>query len=209
MVGLRFLTAVVLVSCAGPWAWGKEEISYYEKNGVTYRETRCVVQRPIVETRTQQSTQTVYREQNVTELRDTIRQRWTPVTEYRWEAFWVGRWNPLAKPYLAYRYTPRTHWECSAETVKTPMVCRRLVPETRIVCMPVVTQRMVEEEHISRVAVSGTAAPQQAWTQPTRTANLVPVPKRLGPIGGVARLENDPPRQGASTAWRSAGGHRR
>ena len=50
-------------------------------------------------TRTQQSTQTVYREQDVTELRDTIRERWTPITEYRWdfgEAYvWVAdtRWH--------------------------------------------------------------------------------------------------------------------
>jgi hypothetical protein len=209
MVGHRFPIAVLVVLCAAPWARGTEAVHYYAKDGVTYRETRRVVQRPVSETHAQQSTQTVYREENVTELRDTTRERWTPVTEYRWEAVWIGRWNPFVQPYLAYRYVPRTHWQRATETVKTPVVCRRLVPETRVVSVPVTTQRMVEEETITRVAVSGAAAPQLPWTQPTSTASLVPVPGDSGPIGGVARLESDPPRQGVSTAWRASSSTRR
>ncbi|MBN1589710.1 MAG: hypothetical protein JW888_09355 [Pirellulales bacterium] len=205
----RLLITMLIVSCAGSWAWGKEEVRYYAKDGVTFRETRRVVQRPILETHTQQATQTVYREESVTELRDTTRERWTPVTEYRWEAVWVGRWNPLTQPYLAYRYVPRTHWECATETVKAPVVCRRLVPETRVVSVPVTTQRVVEEEVINRVAVGSVAAPKVPWTQPTNVAKLVPVPSNSEPIGSVARLENDPPRHGVSTAWRASDSTRR
>ena len=205
----RYFTAIVLVCCMGSWVWAGEQVRYYEKGGITYRETRRVVREPVWETRTQQSTRTVYRQQAVTELRDTICERLTPVTEYRWEAVWIGRWNPFTQPYLAYRYAPRTHWERSTETVKTPVVSRRLVPETQTVRLPVTTQRIVEKEVISRVAVSNTPTPALPWSQPASTARLVPVVGTSGPIGGVARLENDPPRQGTATAWRASTNARR
>jgi len=206
MPGRQFFSGVLAVCCLGSTALGAEEVRYYEKDGVTYRETRCVVERPFVETRTEQTTQTVYREETVTELRDTVRQRWTPVTEYRWEAVWVGRWNPFVPPYLAYRYVPRTRWECSTETVKTPLVSRRLVPQTQTLQVPVTRQRMVQQEVITRVAVSGSPAPQAPWTQPAATAQLAPIARNLsGPIGGVARLESAPPRQGTRTAWHNSG----
>lgn len=211
----RFLTAAVVICSAGSSARAADQVRYYEQNGVTYCETRRVEQMPVVETRTQQSTQTVYREETVTELRDTARQRWTPVTEYRWEATWVGRWNPFVQPYLAYRYVPRTRWECATETVRTPVVSRRLVPETRTVLVPVTTQRMVDREVITRVAVSrpavagGTTVAGAAWTPPTVTAQVLPIARDRGPVGGIARLESDPPRQGVSTAWRHSGGTQR
>lgn len=200
----RLLPLAPAIFFIASWAGANEEVRYFEKDGVTYRETRRVVQQPVVETRSEASTQTVYREETVTELRDTVRERWTPVTEYRWEAFWVNRWNPLAKPYLAYRYVPSTRWERSTETTKTPTVSRRLVPETRTVHVPVTRQRMVEQEIISRMAVSGPANTATPWTQPVMTAGLVPINSASRPIGGVARLESDPPRQGTSTAWRSS-----
>jgi len=209
MIARRLLTAAVLVCLLGSSAQANEEVRYYEKGGVTYRETRQVVQQPVVETRSEPTTQTVYREETVTETRDTLRERWTPVTEYRWEAFWVGRWNPLAKPYLAYRYVPRTRWEHATETVCMPVVSRRLVPEARTVYVPVTRQRMVDQEIIRRVAVSGPATTTTLWTQPTLTARLTPIAGASGPIGSVGRLENDPPRQGTSTAWRSADTTRR
>ena len=221
MVARPLLIAIGLICCVASWVQANETVRYYEKDGVTYRETRRVEQQPVVETRTETSNQTVYREESVTELRDTVRERWTPVTEYRWEAFWVNRWNPLAKPYMAYRYVPHTRWERSVDTVQTPVVCRRLVPEKRVVHVPVTRQRMVEREVISRVAVRSTpaptvatrtttSAPRVAWAPPSRTGQLVPVASYRGPVGGVARLdEKDPPREGTSTAWQSSGTTRR
>ncbi|HBO45072.1 MAG TPA: hypothetical protein DD670_14305 [Planctomycetaceae bacterium] len=216
MLARQTASAILLVLFASLPCWGSEEVRYFEKDGVTYRETRRVVQRPVYETKTQQSTQTVYREQNITEVRDTVQQRWTKVTEYRWEAFWADRWNPFSQPYLAYRQVPYTRWESSTETVKVPVVSRRVVPEQRVVNVPVTTQRMVEEEVISRVAVGGptmtmvpvaSAAPARTtvpWTEPARTAQMVPIHRPTGSIGGVARHDNDPPRQGTNTAWRSS-----
>ena len=173
-----------------------DEVRYYDEGGVTYRETRRVVRRPICESQLRPSTQTVYREQRSCELRDTLRTSWTPVTEYRCEAHWVGRWNPFAEPYLAYRMVPQTRWEHRSEVVQVPVTSRRLVPETRTVQVPVVTRRMVTEEVITRVALGGRGTSAAPLLSPT------PTPSPLERIGGVARLDKDPPRQGASTAWR-------
>jgi hypothetical protein len=196
MASRQLLAAAVVVCLVGAPSAGGDEVRYYEEDGITYRETRRIVRRPICETQMRQSTQTVYREQRSSELRDTCRTWWSPVTEYRCEAHWVGRWNPFAEPYMAYRMVPRTHWECRTEVVQVPVTSRRLVPETRTVRVPVTTRRMVTEEVISRVAVGG-------W-RPGTPPILSPTPTSSRPeqIGGVARLEKDPPRQGVSTAWR-------
>lgn len=160
-----------------------------EKDGVTYRETRRVVQRPVVETRYEQREQTVYRERYDAEIRETSQTYFTPVTEYRWVTVLKGRWNPFSQPYLAPEYKPVTTWQAREHIIRTPVARRELVPEKRIVQVPVTTQRMAEEEIISRVAVSPSSG-----TLGTRSTTSV---------GGVARLESDPPRQ--STNWRAAG----
>ena len=200
-----------------------DEVRYYDQGGVTYRETRHVIQRPVLDTQIRETTQTFYRETYTTQIRESVRERWTPVTDYRLETYWVGRWNPFVQPYQAQRYVPYTRWEKATEVVKTPVACRQLVPETRTVRVPVTTQRLVDEEVITRVAVAGRPSPEVPWTTPSTTSppsmglassaaaspstagRLVPVPESPpatvtpGPIGGMARLESDPPRQG----WRA------
>ena len=141
------------LACAGSVC--ADEVRYYEKNGVTWCETRRTVEDRVPVSRMEERTETVYREQFTTELRDTTRTAWTPVTEYRWETFWVGRWNPLAQPYLAYRYVPHTRWEMRTETVKVPVNARRLVPETRTVRRPVGSFQTVKREVLSRMPVGG------------------------------------------------------
>lgn len=198
-----------------------DDVRYYQKDGVTYRETRQVIQRPVLETQMRETTQTFYREQFATETKETTQEGWVPVTEYRLEAYWVGRWNPFVEPYLAYRNVPYTRWERVTRVVKTPVTNRKLVPETRTVQVPVTTQRMVDQEIITRVAVShapshpthstGTAVANNdlPWTAPTLAGKLVPVTDNADRIGGMARLESDPPRQGVSTAWRASSDERR
>jgi hypothetical protein len=196
-----FLT--VWLSHAGPAR--ADEVRYYEKNGVTWCETRRTVQERVPESRIEDQTETVYREEFTTELQETTRTRWTPVTEYRWEAFWAGRWNPFAGPYLAYRYVPRTHWEPQTETVKVPVNTRRLVPETRTVRRPVGGFRVVEREVVSRVPVGGTRVPAGTAlaSQPLAPVEAPAVAARPE-IGGVWRMHNDPPRYGTATAWRAS-----
>jgi hypothetical protein len=182
----------------GPSLAGGDEVRYVEQDGVLYRQTRRVVQRPVVETRMVDTARTVYREELTTEMRETARTWWTPVTEYRCESYIANRWNPLATPCVAFRMVPRTCWQCRTETVKVPVTCRRLVPVTETVRRPVTSCRMVPEEVTSRVVVRSPLP--IATTVVAQPAS----PARYEAIGGVARLDRDPPRQGVSTAWRPA-----
>lgn len=189
---LAALTAVLLAHAAAA-----DEVRFFQEGGTLYRETRRVVQRPVVETRTQQVTRTVYREEVTSETRDSVRTYYTPVTEYVCEPYVANRWNPFATPYVAYRMAPRTRWECRTETVKTPVTTRRLVPHTETVQQPVTTLRMATEEVVDRVAIGGTPRMAARAAQPA-------APVQYQDIGGVARLDKDPPRQGLSPAWRPA-----
>jgi len=194
------VTSLLLVS--GALAAGDaEEVRYYVQDGITYRETRRTIQRPIVETRLQQSTQTVLREELATEYRDTLRTWWMPVTEYRCETHWVGRWNPFVQPYLENRWVPQSRWEKRTESVKIPVTCRRLVPETRTVQLPVATQRMVSEDVITRVAV-GPAPPNLSENPASAPQNPGVGPPK--PIGGIARLDSDPPRHPSDGGCRAS-----
>jgi len=188
---------LALVAVLGPMASlvAAQQVRYVEENGVTYRETRRTGYRTVCTTEMRPSQRIVYREQRETQSREVTRTWWTPVTECRWEAQWVGRWNPFAQPYLVYRPVERTRWEQRTETTQVPVTVRRLVPETQTVQVPVTIRRMVPEEVVTRVAVS---SPARLGPSPgTRLGS-----SSDGPIGGVARLDRDPPRQGVRTAWR-------
>jgi len=171
----------------------------YDEGGITYHETRHVVQRPITETRIEERPRTVYRERYTTDTYDSHRIAWTPVTEYRWEAYWRGRFNPLAQPWLEHRLVPRTHWEARSEVVQVPVARRELVPETVNEQVPVVTRRFVDEEHISRVPVG----PSSTRTASTPTTSGVSV-ARSNQIGGVANLSSDRPARSGDSEWRPA-----
>ena len=199
VLGLAFVGAMAGLGARA------NEVRYYEQDGVTYRETRQVVQRPVYQTEMRPTTQTVYRQEHVTELRETARTWWAPVAVHSNEAVWMGRWNPFVEPYLVYRPTTRVRWEARTETTQAPVTVSRWVPHSQTAEVPVTVRRVIPEEIISRVAVSGSGAPAPASTSsPAVAGALAPVPRpaSAGPVGGVARLDNDPPRQGANTAWR-------
>ena len=194
----QLLAVTVFTFLVGPALTTADEVRYYEKNGTTYRETRRIVHRPVTETELRQSTETVYRQQRTSEFREQVRTWWSPVTEYQCETYLVGRWNPLVQPYFSSRFVPRTRWEQRTEVVEVPVTRCRLVPESRTVEVPVTVRRWVPEEVITRMAVSGQS--------PAILSPLSPTPTLTGgdQIGGVARLDNDPPRQGVNTAWRAS-----
>jgi hypothetical protein len=194
----RFVCAALGLVLLGTLSARAADVRYYQQNGVTYRETRRVVEERIPESRMVEREQTVYREQFTTEMRPSTRTYCAPVTEYRWEAYWVGRWNPLAQPYLAYRCVPRTHWEQRIETVDVPVNVRRLVPESRVVRQPVAGWRTAQREVVDRVAVG--RSPVRTFAAPAPAPVLASRPQ----IGGISRLDNDPPRLGVSTAWRAS-----
>jgi hypothetical protein len=201
----RLIGAALLASLLGGGSAPADEVRYYQKNGVTWCETRKTVEERVPVSRMEERTETVYREEFTTEMRDTTRTYWTPVTEYRWEAFWMGRWNPLVEPYLAYRYVPRTRWERRTETVEVPVNTRRWVPETRTVRRPVGGFQIVEREVVSRVPLGGNrVSGGGALAARTMTPVQAPAVARRVRVGGISQMDSDPPRHGTATAWRAS-----
>ena len=157
-----------------------DEVRYYQNDGITYRETRRVVQRPVVETRYEQREQIFYKEQYKTDVQQSYRNVQVPVTQYRTMACLQNRWNPFAQPYYTYRTVPMQHMEVRQQLVQTPVTRRELVPEKRIVQIPVTSKRMAQEEQITRVVVSSVPAGTVIGSG-SSTPSV--------PIGGIARLD--------------------
>ena len=204
---LLVFTAIAV--CAAPSR--AQEVVYYEENGVTYRETRQTVRCPVAETKIQESEQTVYRPQWKTETRDVVRTYHVPITEYRWEAYWQGRFNPFAQPYLAQRLVPSTRWETRTETVKVPTTSYTVVPEKSVVRTPVTTWKTIERQVTARQPVAGRIVASAAASAPTASAQATSTaapgqPSGNGSIyGGVENLDNSPTRQANNLGWRPAG----
>ncbi|MGY8767049.1 MAG: hypothetical protein ACKVH8_01295 [Pirellulales bacterium] len=174
------------------------DIRYVQRDGITYREIVDTYQKPVSETTYQNHTETFYQERVTTEVKESQRTYYAPVTEYQWEAYKPVSFNLFAPPRIAYRWVPKTRWEPRTETIRMPVTQREMVPQTRTVSRPVTTLRMVESERITRVAIAdpprnlnvvngGTAIARKPIYQPTS-------------VGGVTNLQNDPPRIGASIA---------
>lgn len=153
------ILAVCLVGGSVDPSAEADEVRYYEQNGVTYQETRRKVQRPLVQTALTQQQQTVYRQQVSTEYRDVQRTYYVPITENRVQTYWHRRLNPFAPPYLAQKVVPVTRWELRGDVVKVPYTRTDYVPQVVTVQVPTSTQRMVEDEIITRVAVGVPQAP--------------------------------------------------
>jgi hypothetical protein len=207
-----------------------DDVTYFEKDGVTYRETRQKIQRPVTELRYAQLPQTTYRPTVANGTQSVTRSYMAPVTEYKSHWRLVGRWNPFVRqPYWEQRQVPITRWELKTDTVQVPANAPTLVPQTTAVPAPVASTRMVEDEIISRVAVA-TRAPGSPTPTPVATAQVAAAPIRsapaqaapLGivpnrspvspaavgsrptPFGGISKLDQDPPRVGNNVQWRPA-----
>jgi len=196
-MSIKTIFAGLLLASAFAGIGHAQDVRYYEKDGLTYAETTRKIQRPITETRFEEQNRTVYRQQCRTEMQETVRSYQVPVTEWRTESYWVGRWNPFVQPYLAQRMVPYTRWETKTETVKVPVVKHQVVAENRVEKVPVYRRRMIEEEQVSRVAIGRAPAAGDPFAR-----NGAPVVARRERLGGVSKLESDPPRQGGDSGWR-------
>jgi hypothetical protein len=185
MIHRHFLSALVAVMALGRLSLA-QEVQTDPQTGVQYQITgRSVTQRPVSETRIEQRPYTVYTERLTTEYQPSYRSIYTPVTEYSWEPYMANRWNPFSQPTVAYKYVPHTRWDSRVEESQIPLTRHDFVPEQRVAQVPVTTQRMVSEEHITRMAMTGNGSDPFA----SRTASTQ--------IGGVANLQaGDPPKQG-------------
>jgi hypothetical protein len=133
--------------------------SIVTEGGVTYRKTVQTTTYPQIEHRWQEQTQPIVREQVTIENQRSSRLVYRPVIEYQWRPILRNRFNPLAVPYWSYELVPTTRWEAASETVEIPIARRQYVQEgTQTVKVLVPTQRMVEQQVITRVPLDGEAA---------------------------------------------------
>jgi hypothetical protein len=183
MLRSKLFAAGLIASCLPSASQAAEQVRYDDIGGQKYMVTTRVVQRPMSKTEYKEVAQDVYREEYVTDTHDVTRIVQVPVTEYRWETHWAGRWNPFSQPYMVQRLVPRTHLETRTEIVKVPVTQKRLVPETRIVRVPE-TQRWLAEEIIEHKVAIDPPADRDVSTIASR------------PTIGGKKLEGDPPRGG-------------
>lgn len=176
---------------------------------------------PVAVPRTEERQQTIYRPEYVTEMRDVYRTVYTPVTTYTWEA----RWRPLGSPHWVWQAVPYVQWQSRIEKTSVPVTSQHYVAETKTVRTPYLALGFKPASpQESDVAGANAGSPSPSSTPdlsprsrgaPSRTAaapsrsSLVPVPKRTTPatsppagagqsvrLGGILRMDNDPPRQG-------------
>lgn len=168
-------------------------------DGVTYQETRTINQRLLPTTQMQTRQEQVMTPQVATTYQSYQQTYLTPITEYRWVSRRRGVLNPFVQPYWAHQLEPVTRWESTPATVQVPVTTTNWVAGTRTVSAPVTTYKTVNEETVSRVALS--AAPGTTPATQTTTAVATSSPQ-LTPIGGE-RMESDIPR--TASQWSSAG----
>jgi hypothetical protein len=212
------LISGLLLTLAPQRAWA-DDVRYYADNGITYRETTQVVKRAIPHTEMQQRDVTYYRERVTTDLQEVTRTYQVPVTQYQYEPYLEGRWNPFVQPNMTYRMVPRTRWETKSETVKIPVARREVVPEKLTQQVPVTTHKIAEDRVVTRVAVgtTSTLAPGGALVgtgaggsgvagqNSTGAYGMPPgtLPAGSGdPIGGVSKIDPNQPKQNPD--WRAS-----
>ena len=150
VVGRGLVSVVALVALT---TIATAETRVYERDGVTYREDRRIVRKPVSEIQYQQHPETVTREVISPRIENTYQTVHLPVTEYRLEAKWVGRWNPFVQPYMVSQWKPRTRWEPHVQTTPTVRYERQWLTETRQRQVPVLVRRMEETEVVATTAV--------------------------------------------------------
>lgn len=182
---------------------GQETVNYETgADGVTYKVTRRVSQGLAPMTEMQTREEKVLRPRTNTQYQAYQQSYLTPVTEYRWVSRLKGRWNPLVQPYWAQQLEPFTRWENRLSTVHVPTTSTEWVEERRTVQTPVTTYRTVQNESVSRVAVSTPPAAVQPNTFTPAETPLVA--SRPASVVGGQRMYTDIPR--TASQWRSQDG---
>ena len=185
------LSAAALVGLVvSPLVAAAQEVRVYQdpSTGHTVQETTQTIQRQIPVTQWQPSTRTVLRGQYRTDNQSVVRNYSVPITEYRWESYWQGRYNPFAQPTIGYRLVPATRWETHSDVVNVPVTRYETVPTTETVHLPVMTYHQVQDQVVRRTVVAPAAAGTSAYAS---TA-----PSNGSTMGGLTRLDN-PPSQGS------------
>jgi hypothetical protein len=175
-----------------------QEARPYRDNGVDYVETVQYASEPVATTQVERREETVYREEFVTEMRESQQTVYSPVTEYVWQPRVHGL-GILRPSTLAYHLIPQTHWEPRTHTVRMPVTVRQVRPETRIVEVPRRQLGFAQRQDVSRTAIAPTSTPRVAMRNSGSTIAIPPAA-----IGGLRQLDGDHPRFGMRSS--AAGG---
>ncbi len=165
--------ALAAVAMAAPAALA-QDVRYYSENGIQYRETTHVSQRPISETTYQPHETTGVSPRYTTDMQESVRTYQVPITEQQWVPGLQRTWNIFAPPVLSYRLMPVTRWETRTETVRVPVTKVEYVPTKHVQHIPVTNTRIAEERVVRREAIGpassggGTAVAQR---QPVETGS--------------------------------------
>jgi hypothetical protein len=192
------------------------EVTYVDENGIRYQVTRQVVPRSVPVTKTQEQTQTTYRQQVTTDNVQHQQVYQVPVTQYQVVSRLNGRWNPFVTPYWTHHYEPVTTWQTQVGTVQIPVTRVAWAPETRTVPQQVTTWETHNQEIVMKTPIgpspvggggSNTALASRPLTSSAPSATISPLPAggaqtsiASRPLGGEA-MQSDPPRQ--ATGWQS------
>lgn len=157
----------VLIVCSATMARGQDQdVRFYEQGGITYRETKTKVRRPVREIEYQDQQQTFYREKYATQMQSVREYRYQAITQYYWEPRVHGRWNVFTGPHLAYHLRPQTTWQHQTRLAEYPVTQRTYEPQTRTVRTAVPKLSFKEEEVVARTAVGPAASGRQLATAP-------------------------------------------
>ena len=160
--------------------------SRYVTAGLGYEDVIQTVRTPVAATQVEEREQTVYRQQEKTQIYETQRNVLVPFTEYHWVPKWHGRFNPFRAPSISYHLVPYTRWKMQTQIVQTPVACANWFAEKHLLQVPVTTLTIENRGQIVR-------RPGTTLSPAVRQAMVVRSPT----IGGVARMESDPPRHGS------------
>ncbi len=195
----RFTNCLIVGAFAGcvglsQVAWGQGVRDVIGADGVTYRETTEVVRKPVATTTWQERRETVLVDRVTTQIAEADRNVLVPVVQYEWQPKVHDWWNPFKPAHVAYHMVPVTRWELQNQVVRTPVTYRETIPEERVVRTPQRTMDFVEETVTRRVAINSDTGQPLTLTE---TGGATSIARSPAPIGGVMRMHDSLPRQGA------------
>lgn len=125
------------------------------RDGITYRETRQVVEQmmPVTTMKDQQQTVMTPKVSNETVAHQQVYS--IPVTQYEVVPVLHGRWNPFAEPYYTYETQLVTRYQEQTVNVQIPVTKSEWVTETKTVQVPVTEYKMAKQEIVTTVALTG------------------------------------------------------
>lgn len=159
---------------------------------------RRTIARPVQETRMVTRQQSTFTPRVVSETRPTTRTTFYPTTQTTVQPYVANRWNPFARPSIAYRFVPQTVWKSQTDVVDQTTLKTEYVAETKTFQVPETVTKMKQEEQLTYQPV-GVVKPITAG-QPAVDPAQAALAARLRPLGSNERVVPYGSQQGSAYA---------